>query len=241
MPKHLTLLLLLASFLLADTANYTWDTTNWNTPWTLFEGGTSCDTSYSFSYVTTGCNSNSACRQTSCHGRNDTYTPFIRWDGTWEDLGVTPGNVVSSVQMTDAATKADQNSASYCDTNTMGPLSLRDGSSTLVSTLWSGRTAASGSESSWTNEGSQTAQGCGSVCASDATIRFHIEATIDTANDKNAICSFFIDDLDIQIIHSTPSASSSRLLITKVKFKGGKDGKIHPHVLSTVPIGAGGK
>jgi hypothetical protein len=146
------------------------------------------------------------------------------WTGAWTDLGVTAGNVVSSIQMTDAET--------YCLTYntcleaTIGPFELRDSSDALVSTMWSGRTPTS-ADSGYVTEGSQSAVGCGSICAAASSIELWFHFTLDTGNDMNATCDFYLDEVDISIEHAAPVASGRhKIWVSKVRFGADDEGKM---------------
>jgi len=180
----------------ADDFNYSWEGTEWGTSWTDTAGTGSCDVTDTFAiHPSVGNPTN--CRYRYCEGRNDTSNRTSVWTGTWEDLGVTPGYVVETIQMTDLDTKCLL--FVVCDQLIFGNIELRDSADSLVATLWTGRTATA-AEGSFTAEGSQSAQSVGSLTASDSNIEIWIDATGDTANDKNATCSGVYDNFDITIV-----------------------------------------
>ena len=214
-------LLATASLLFALTELETWaDSTQWNTPWTFVPPGTACDTTNDWNYSATGGNTDGPCRIRTCVGRNDTSTGgHIDWTGTWEDLGVSAGNTVSTVQMTDVATKSL--TWNVCDAMTIGPFELRDSADALVSTLWAGRSPTA-AEGSFTAEGSQAAQSVGTLTASNASIELWLNSSHDTGNDSVAECSLVVDDLDISIEHAAAAGRNNRVIITRVRFENGK-------------------
>jgi hypothetical protein len=225
MPKYLTrislvgVLVVAASCLLwGATATYTWDTTDWNTPWGYVEISNNCATTGEWVYSATGGNPDHM-RQATCVGRSDTLDAHIDCTGTWEDLGVTPGNVVSTVQMTDADTYATV--WSDCDSIEMGDFELRDSGDSLVATLWAGRDPTS-ADGDWVAEGSQSAQGVGGLTASNSSIELWLHTNLNTGNAAAGTCTWKIDNLDISIVHAPPATSSiSEMLVTSVRFKDG--------------------
>jgi hypothetical protein len=229
------LLLVAASWLLwGATATATWADGEWNTAWTGVTITNTCDVTSTFAYEATGGDPTHNWYM-YCEGRNDSLDVHIDWTGTWEDLGVTVSNVVSSVQMTDLGTNCTDYTT--CGEATFGPFELRDSTDTLVSTLWAGRTA-SADEDAWTAEGSQTAQGCGSICASGSSIELWMNGLWDTANAMNATCGGRIDNLDISIEHAAGAATvANPLLITKVRFRY-ENGQMVVAGSSTQPAGS---
>ena len=227
---YTSILLIAAALLLfADTTTETWtDTADWAT-FTCSDTTDNCDVTSSCAENTTAdCDTGDSCWETYCEGRSDEKLGHTEWTGAWTDFGVTAGHTVSTVQMTDVRTRFD--SYSTCNVATAGPYELRNSSDTLVSTLWTGRTA-SGSEGSYTSEGSQSAQGCGSICAAASSIELWFGYDLQTGNDMNANCGYLLDELDISIEHAVVAAADRhRIMVTRTRL-GVRNGKMV--VLST--------
>jgi hypothetical protein len=220
------ILLLSASWLLfAATATNTWTGTEWDTDWTGVTTTNNCDIFGIIFYNESSCDGDSSCFYGYCEGRSDELFGYALWTGAWTDLGVTGGNVVSSIQMTDVRTRCIDYST--CLEATIGPFELRDSSDALVSTMWSGRTASS-AEGSYTTEGSQSAVGCGSICAAASSIELWFHWTLDTGNAMNALCTFWVDELDISIEHDVAATGilRRRPMTTKVRFGIDDEGKV---------------
>lgn len=208
MLKKTFVLLFLSSTLFATDYDYTWAGTEWNTPWTDYALAGSCDDVNTFSYDSANGNPTYS-RNRYCQGRNDNnITRYIEWSGTWEDLGVTPGDTVSTVQMLDLDTKllTDTN----CSNFIFGPFELRDSIDTLVATLWTGRQTDT-AEGSFTAEGAQSAQSVGSLSASDSTIHLRIVGLTQVGNSNGSICEGVFDNLDIRIV---AAGGTSRRVMT---------------------------
>jgi hypothetical protein len=203
-----SILLTFSFILLADTLNVTWDGTNWNTTWTN-GGGCTCDTSCLLDYQTTGGNPDHR-RRSFCEGKNDTPTGHHEWPSTWETLGVTAGNVVSAIQMTDVDYQftTDTN----CDDVDIGPFELRNSSNTLVSTMWAG-TGSLTTAGAYAAAGSQASQGVGALTASTSNIELWMQMILDTANVTGAICISSFDNLDITVTHALPGAPRPRVVV----------------------------
>lgn len=237
LTRLLAVALFCCGLLLADTTTETWDDSEWNSDWTGNIISATCDTSYALAYTTSNCHDGDGhCFYGICVGRNDALSGRAEWSGTWETLGVDVGHTVSTVQMTDAETRCV--TYSTCAESTIGPFELRDSGDSLVATLWSGRTA-SGAEGDYTTEGSQSAQSCGSVCASSSSIQLWIGWVLDTANNASATCDFYIDELDISIEHTAPPSNYlNRMMITKARL-GWRGGRLQVLESVTTPLREG--
>ncbi len=211
------ILCLLAAIGLATDLLYTWAGTEWNSGWSSGVESGVCDTTTACAYDT-GNGNPTYCFTCTCKGKNDSGAPYWQWAGTWETLGVTPGNVVSTIRLTDVDTKAL--TWTNCTTMTIGPLTLRDSGGALVATMWAGRSPTA-AEGSWTAEGSDPAQSVGSLMASSASIRLRFLGQFKIANTSNSQCTSAVDNLDITIVHALPSGAKRKLVIT---FKGGPNG-----------------
>lgn len=217
------MLLTFALLLWADTATFTWDDTDWNTTWTN-GGGCTCDTSCVLEYQTTGGNPDHR-RRNRCEGKQDLPTGHHEWTGTWENLGVTPGNTVSTVQMTDV--DYQYTTDSNCDDVDIGPFELRDSANTLVATMWAG-TGSLTTAGAYAAAGSQSAVSVGALSASNASIELWFQMIMDTANITGAICESSFDNLDISIVHSTPATNKlNRMIISQLFLPGTYETVVH--------------
>lgn len=209
-----------ATFLLfASTTNITFDDEWTDTDWTYVEVLNTCTTTGEFAYSATGGNPTHQ-RVSNCTSKSDELDAHVDWTGTWEDLGVTSGDVVSTIQMTGLDTYCT--TYYVCLTMTMGPLQLRDSGDSLVATLWTGRTATE-ADADWVAEGSQSAQSVGSLTASNSSIELWLTTKNYTGNDNAASCIAGFDNLALSIEHTTPaSVIPRRIIVTSVRFSGDK-------------------
>ena len=194
-------------FLMADTLNLTWDDTDWNTTWAQVNAST-CDTTTLRDYQTTGGNPDHH-RRSICTGKNDTSTGHHEWAGTWETLGVTAGNTVSSIQMTDV--DYQYTTDTNCDDVDIGPFELRDSANALVSTMWAG-TGSLTTAGAYAAAGSQAAVGVGSLTASTSNIELWMQTILDIANVSAASCVSSFDNLDITVTHALPSTRNRAII-----------------------------
>ena len=86
MIKYLLSILLLISSLIANSQSFTFDAGVEG--WTFTSGGKATGTYDASGYL----DNNST-------GRNNSDVSYWQWSGTWEDLGVTPGDIVTDVNM----------------------------------------------------------------------------------------------------------------------------------------------
>ena len=220
--KRLLVLVLFASATLAQSpATKTWaNSTDWQEGAFSVSYTGACDSTNTFPYSATGGNTDAACRQRICIGRNDNgVIANLTWAGTWETLGVPPGSIVSTVQMTDIATK--MHAWNVCNSATLGPYALYTSADALVATLWTGRSPTA-IEGSFTAEGSQSAQSVGSLTASDASIKLVLSMTTATGNNAAAERSATFDDFDISIAYSGASGAAKRRIIVTWDFSRGR-------------------
>jgi hypothetical protein len=165
------------------------------------------DTSITMSYES-GYGNPSGALKCRCFGRNKTATSYWEWTGTWEDLGVTPGDVVTQVRLNNADTRCTE--WNVVDAVDMGPYSIYDSAgTTLIATLWAGR-SATGVEGSWTAEGTQTYQSVAAAYeASNTSIRIRLYNTLDNANNASAASAFHEDNVSIDIDHEAAAVDQA--------------------------------
>ena len=134
-------------------------------------------------------------------GRNKTSNNYWEWSGTWEDLGITSGDTIDQVRLAGHDSKV--HIWDTADQVTIGPIEIRDSAgTTVIATLWSGRTNTTGIEGSWSDPGAQTYQSIGSSYqASNTSIRIRLNDYLDNGNSGSATSgfSFFICSTSLMI------------------------------------------
>ena len=140
--------------------------------------------------------------QMEIHGRKKEGVSYWEWSGTWEDLGVSPGDTVTQVRLNGTSTKCSQ--YDIVDACTIGPYSIYDSAgTTLIATLWAGR-SPTGVEGSFTTTGNQTYQTVSSTYeASNTSINLRIYNSLDLGNDADAGLIVVDDNVSIDIDYDT--------------------------------------
>jgi hypothetical protein len=138
-------------------------------------------------------------------GRNKTtVNNYWEWSGTWEDLGVTSGDVVTQVRLNAADNRCTEWNVGT--SATIGPYAIYDSTgTTLIATLWAGRSPTA-SEGGWTSVGTQSYQSVASAYqASGTSIRLRLYSSMDNGNNANAAISLQDDNFSIDIDHQAGS------------------------------------
>lgn len=182
-------IILFSGFLISDTVNYTF---NFLSSSEGFTATTGANTTASFdnSY---GNPSGSIYMEIT--GRNKTNNNYWEWSGTFEDLGVPAGSVVTEIALLNAYNRCTIYNTGQ--TSTIGPYELRDSSgATLLATLWAGR-SFSGTDGNWVSV-SGTNQSLSNL-ASNTSIRLRLNNQLRTANSNSAAVRIYEDQISITI------------------------------------------
>jgi hypothetical protein len=156
-----------------------------------------CDTSLTNSTPTDG--AQGAVVSSNCTGRND--TPVVRWSKslTWEQMGVTPGHVVSQV---DGSFLYRQAAESHTATQTVGPMQLFNGANSAAcasADLESGFDPATTS-STYSTRDSGGARSVNAECsASNTNVTIRFDLTPATGNNTAANSELRVDDVRLVI------------------------------------------
>jgi len=143
--------------------------------------------------------------KTDSTGRNNNDNSNWTWTGTWEDLGVPAGSVVTQVRLESGYTKIT--AWNTVDSVTIGPYKLKDSSGADQATLWTGRNPA-GIDSDWVTISQQADQSVPlAIQSSGSTIKLYLERTLDLGNDKNAQATVYEDEMAFVITYAVVSIS----------------------------------
>ncbi len=130
-------------------------------------------------------------------GRNRNNTNYWEWSGTFENLNVPSGSLVTAIQLSSAYNRCTEYNVGQSSTS--GPYELRDSTGgTVLATLWSGRTF-SGVDSNWVSV-SGTEQALSNL-PSNTTIRIRLNNTLRTGNNNGAAVTLYDDQISLTITY----------------------------------------
>lgn len=129
---------------------------------------------------------------------------YWEWTGTWEDLGVPAGNLVTAVRVNSAQTRCTEYATAA--SSNIGPYELRDSAgTTLIGTLWAGRTITA-ADGAWV---AVTAQSDVSIAHdSFATVKIRLVDQLATGSSNSAAITTYDDEVSLVITYSAPTAKS---------------------------------
>jgi hypothetical protein len=162
-----------------------------------------CDTSLTNSTPTDG--AQGAVMSSACTGRTD--APVVRWTKTltWEQMGVTPGYVVTQV---DGSLLYRQAAETHAATQTVGPLQLYNAANSAAcaaADLEAGFDPATTS-STFSTRDAAGARAVNSECgASSVTITLRFDLVPATGNNSAANSELRVDDVRLVITAQAPS------------------------------------
>ncbi|MEJ5165484.1 MAG: CxxxxCH/CxxCH domain-containing protein [Thermoanaerobaculia bacterium] len=192
MKKFFLLFILFSIFIYSDTANYTFNFLSSSEGFTATTGGNSTAAFDS----TTGNPAGSV--YTEITGRNRTNSNYWEWTGTFENLGVLPGSIVTGIQLTSAYNRCTIYNTGL--QSTAGPYELRDSTgNTVLATLWAGRNF-SATDGNWVFV-SGTNQTLSNL-PSNTTIRIRLNNTLRTGNSNTAQVRLYDDQISLTITYS---------------------------------------
>lgn len=198
--RKLAIILLLVPVLVTGqtTKNFTFDTNSES--WAFTSGG---KTTGSFDGAETALDNN-------CAGRNSTDVSYWEWTGTWQDLGVTSGDIVTAVTL-DFDWKCYV--ANTSDGYSTGPAEIwsSDGL-TQIGTFSSGSSGSGTTGSYATQSGSSVSIGS-TYQASTTIIKLRVSISPDNGNNSSAETGLYYDNIDLTITHETPSTSRRIFII----------------------------
>jgi len=140
---------------------------------------------------------------------NNTESNYWQWSGSWQDLGVPAGAVVTAVRLNSTRTRASTVNGPFGGSITFGPYELRDGSDVLQVTLWGGRGPATTNEASWSITGAQADQAVpGDLQAASSTIRLRLNNTL-SKDYVGGTTTLREDNLELVITHSSGTVTTN--------------------------------
>lgn len=129
-----------------------------------------------------------------------TANPEWVWEGTWEDLGVPSGSIITEVRLTKALTYVAACSGTVGPTLKIGPILIRDSTGFDRGELWAGRTVNL-PDPSWSDCGPQTPiaidAGLPAIQPANATIRIVISNDLNSSNSID----FNIDEIGLTVTY----------------------------------------
>lgn len=139
-------------------------------------------------------------------GRNKIDSNYWEWTGTWEQLGVPTGSVVTGIQLSSTSTRCSEYNVGAG--SSIGPYELRNGDGTVLrGTLWSGR-SVSASSGTWTVTGTQAAVTFAAE-ASTTQVRIRLADQLNTGNNNGAAISVHDDQVVLIITYAAAPPAHS--------------------------------
>lgn len=177
-----------------------------------------CDTSLTNSTPTDGAQGSVV--SSACTGRND--APIVRWTKslTWEQMGVTPGHVVTQVG---GSLLYRQAAETHTATQTIGPLQLFNdaNSSACASADLEAGFDPTTTSSTYSTRDSAGARTVNSECsASNTTVTIRFDLTPATGNNASANSELRLDDITL-VITAAPASQRSRKQVIIVHLRSG--------------------
>jgi len=143
--------------------------------------------------------------KTDSSGRNNNDISNWTWTGTWEDLGVPAGAIVTQIRVNAGYTRVT--AWNIVDSVTIGPYKLKDNLDVDQATLWAGR-SPTGTEGSWIAISAQSDQTVpAAVQASNSTIKLYLERSINLGNNPSAQVTLFDDEVSFVITYTAIAVS----------------------------------
>ena len=177
-----------------------------------------CDISLTNSTPTDGAQGSVV--SSACTGRND--VPIVRWSKslTWEQMGVTPGFVVTQV---DGNLLYRQAAESHTATQTIGPLQLFNAANSAAcasADLESGFDPATTSSTYSTRDSAGTRSVNAECSPSNSTVTIRFDLTPATGNNTSANSELHVDDVTLVITAAPASQPRSRkqVIIVHLRF-----------------------
>jgi len=137
-------------------------------------------------------------------GRNKTGTDnYWEWSGTWEDLGVPSGYVITHVRLNSGYDRCTEWNVGGSG-NFSGPFDIRDSAgTTVIATLWAGRSVTA-VEGSWNSIGQQSDQTVSSTYeASNTSIKIRLYTDLANGNNASAAVSIQQDQIELVITYTS--------------------------------------
>lgn len=141
--------------------------------------------------------------QTRVSGKNRALDLSYReWIGTWENLGIIPGAVISSVQLTSGWSRCSEFNTALSSTH--GPYEIWNSAGTvLIATLWPGRSITA--TDAGVSIGAQSSTLVPSLYKStDTVIRIRLNYTMGTGSSNQAAVALHDDELQLTVVHTVP-------------------------------------
>lgn len=149
--------------------------------------------------------------QTRVAGRSKTGDSYWEWTGTWEQLGVPAGSVVTNVAIAGATVGCTEYTTAGSG-NQSGPYELYTGAGALIGQLFAGK--------AWTAIGSYTAPAQPALSvpsaqqASNASIKLRLKSHLVTAASSSAAVTVYDDAINVQVTYKAPLAAPTGLVAT---------------------------
>lgn len=191
MKKIFLLFSLFSFYLYSDTVNYTF---NFLSSSEGFTATTGASTTAAFDSAT---GNPAGSVYTQITGRNNNSSNYWEWTGTFENLGVPAGSVVTGIQLTGAFNRCTIYNTGQQSTS--GPYELRDSTgSTLLATLWGGRNF-SAVDPNWVSV-SGLNQSLSNL-PSNTTIKIRLNNALRTGNNNAAQVRLYDDQISLTITY----------------------------------------